>query len=191
MKLSMKIVFLSIISSLLLLHYQLIQAKDSSLPTGCKRIGYLFSHKIVVLYPKKFNKKQGLYFFYNKTSSEIVNLYQMRTGNEPFTMYLNNVINVNEWGGFSSNESKVKFICTIKKEDKSKSKETKFSTNNLLTTNNSQYGRIVNCYDVLDVCQFPNVKYANNNEGSYWAVTSNSLENAIQEIIEQGILLRW
>lgn len=145
--------------------------KEPLFPGGCRPAGFVFKHKVLRLLPNAAGNSQSLFFIHNKTMSS-VKLYQMRTGDEPFIMHLNNTIRPNQWGVFASDEKVANFICT-KPNHKSK------------------YGNIIDCSKALELCEYTNVKFSINNHGNYWAVRSNAKYPARRQVINQGVLLRW
>lgn len=148
------------------------ESKDeTTFPGGCRNVGYSFKYYVLNLHPYAAGKSQSIYFIHNETM-QTIGLYQMRSGDEPYVMHMNNAIRPNQWGVYATDEKQVKFIC-VKASKKYK------------------YGEIVNCKDVLALCEFTNVKFAPNNHGNYWAVGSNSKSGAKWQVIYQGVLLRW
>lgn len=49
----------------------------------------------------------------------------------------------------------------------------------------------IDCRDVLDVCQYPRVKFALSNMGNYWVSTNKSQRQVINDATAKGIYLRW
>lgn len=151
---------------------------ETVFPPGCVAVRNVFKYYALSLRQGASGELQSLYFIHNKTLDS-VKLYQMRSGEERYIMYLNNEIKPNQWGVFATDEKLVRFICTVPNNKKSKSKY------------GEKYGEIVDCKKLLEVCQYPNVQFATNNGGNYWSVESNSRDGARAEVIQQGILLRW
>lgn len=50
---------------------------------------------------------------------------------------------------------------------------------------------VINCGDVLDVCQYPRAKFPLSNMGNYWISTNKSREQVIKDATDKGIYLRW
>ena len=49
----------------------------------------------------------------------------------------------------------------------------------------------INCEDVLEICQYPRVRFALSNMGTYW-ISANKSQNAIiQDAVAKGIYLKW
>lgn len=140
-------------------------------PSGCYQQGFDFKYQVLQLHPPKAGNEQSMYFIHNLSMSSPVSLYQMRTGDEPFIMHINNEIAPNQWGVFASDEAIDRFICTVPERG-------------------SQYGKIVDCKTILDVCEYTNVKFSSINAGNYWVVESSGMRSAQRSVINQGSLLR-
>lgn len=148
----------------------LCAAKNRQYPVGCYQNGYAFNFNVLQLEVGGKDIAQSMYFVHN-ISDQPVMLYQMRTGEEPFSMHINNSIEQNSWAVYATDENLSKFICTI-------------------PNGSSKFGEIVSCQEVLDVCQFTNAVFSPNGYGNYWAINSMSLEDAIEDLRQQGNLLK-
>lgn len=49
----------------------------------------------------------------------------------------------------------------------------------------------IDCRDVLEVCQYPRVKFALSNMGNYWISFNKTQNEVIQESVAKGIYLKW
>ena len=123
------------------------EKKKIQFPGGCYQQGYEFKHSTLLLHPTSAGNRQSMYFIHNLSMTGPVKLYQMKSGEEPYVINLNSKINANQWGVFATSEEIDKFICTV--PDKKHS-----------------HGKIINCKDVLDVCEFTNVLFGTNIQGS-------------------------
>ena len=74
------------------------------------------------------------------------------------------------WGAFASDIENMYFQCFVKQNDEPVR---------------------VNCEEVIDICQYPRVKFALSNMGNYWVSTNKSLMQVINETSSKGIYLRW
>jgi len=142
--------------------------EDDRNPLGCKDVGYQFDLKTLHLLPHDAGANQSMYFIYN-SSPKTLNLFQMRSEDSSRSMYLNHSIGTHQWAVLSSNEKKMKFICTA-------------------VDASSRYGQIVDCSENIRVCEYTNVKYGLNNRGNYWLVNSNTKSGAIREVVRYGII---
>lgn len=140
-------------------------------PLGCRDKGYRYELKTLTLLPESEGAQQSLYFFHN-TANQAISLYQMR-GDEESTrsMYLNHVIEPNQWAVLSTSESAVKYICTA-------------------NAGAAGYGKILNCADSIHVCEYLNVKYGLNNRGNFWLVKGNNRGGAVNDVLRYGIIPR-
>jgi hypothetical protein len=144
-------------------------AKDNAKnPLGCQNVGYQFDLNIVKLMPYEVSAKQSMYFFYNK-SNQSIRLYHMRYEDSVQSTRLNNEIKPSEWGVLSTSEKQVKFLCAIQSKD-------------------NVYGSVVNCEEVIKVCEFPKVKYGLNNTGNYWLIDSTTRGSALSAVVRYGII---
>lgn len=137
-------------------------------PLGCYEVGYAFNLKTLKLQPRKVGASQSLYVLFNK-SNQTINLFQMRDEDSARSTYLNHTINAKQWSVLATNEPMVKYICSV-------------------AEGKSSYGRIVDCQDALQVCEYTNVKYGLNNQGNYWIVNSFSKNDAVRAIVRYGII---
>jgi len=138
-------------------------------PLGCRDVGYTFDLNVLQILPRSTGDDQSLYFMFNKTDKAI-NLYQMRQSESSQSVYLNHVIHPHRWAVLSSSE-RMNYICTM--DDRKTS-----------------HGKIVDCADSLNVCEYARVKYGMNNRGNYWLARSNSRNGAIREVVYYGIIPR-
>ena len=146
------------------------QDSEEKRPLGCRDLGYQFELKVLRLLTAEKGDRQSLYFLYNKQAKP-VNLYQMRQEDSTRTMYLNHVIKPHQWAVLSTSEKNVQYICT-------------------LNDAKSNYGKVVDCADSLNVCEYARVKYGMNNRGNYWVVDSNSRGGAVNDVLRYGIIPR-
>jgi hypothetical protein len=146
-------------------------AKTETMPNGCYDEGYAFKHKMLTLYPKKEGNRDSVYFIYNQ-SNHTINLFHAKKTQTHHGVNINNDIKAHRWAVYSSDEEKVRFICT--------SPSRKY-----------EHGEINDCGEVLKVCEFSNVKFGLNNRGNYWMVDSTSKNTALRKVNrEHGVLLR-
>ncbi|WP_242602115.1 endopeptidase IV [Legionella nagasakiensis] len=170
----MKLNFLQM-ASIILLMAGVISANASSKekdesknPLGCRDVGYQFQLKILDIFPAEAGERNSLYFIFNKLDKPI-NLYQMRNLESSRSVYLNHVIRPKQWAVLSTCEKQLKYICTV---DDSK----------------SQYGKIVDCEQSVQVCEYARVRFGLNNRGNHWLVNSNTKGGAVREVVHYGII---
>lgn len=122
------------------------------------------------LLPAQAGEKQSLYFIFNSLSQNI-NLYQIRKDDSTRRTHLNHVIRAQQWAVLSTDETELKYICTV---DHAK----------------LSYGKIINCAESLKVSEYVRVKYGMNNAGNHWLVNSNTSRGTIREVVQYGIIPR-
>ena len=144
------------------------EKEESRAPIGCKNVGYEFDMKTLRLLSQSVGAKQSLYFLYNKRG-ESVTLYQMLGDESSRSMYLNHKIDAKQWAVLSTSEKKMKYICAI-------------------PDGKTPYGKIIDCADSLNVCEYDNVRYGMNNQGNYWLVNSNTRNGAVNAVVHYGII---
>lgn len=137
-------------------------------PIGCRDVGYEFDLRILKLYPEAAGMQQSLYFMFNKSNDPIA-LYQMLSEESSRSVPLNHTINGRQWGILSVGEKEVKYICTQ-------------------PTQESHYGKIIDCASRLKVCEFDNVKYGLNNRGNFWIANDSSRNGAVMDVVHYGII---
>ncbi|WP_419418966.1 endopeptidase IV [Legionella sp. D16C41] len=142
--------------------------ENTNNPIGCYNEGYAFDLKTLKLAPREFGGSQSLYIIFNK-SNQAINLFQMLQEDSSYSMYLNHSIAGRQWSVLATNEPVVKYICSV-------------------AEGKSPYGRVVDCQDHLQVCEYTNVKYGLNNQGNFWLVNSNSKNEAVNAIVRYGII---
>lgn len=141
---------------------------DNKSPIGCRDVGYKFELEALHLLPGEGGDIQSMYVLHNLLSQP-VNLYQMRDEESSRSTFLNHIIGSREWGILSTNEKRVKFICTT--PDKK-----------------SPYGRVVDCSQSIKVCEYTNVRYGLNNRGSFWLMNSSTKNGAVNAVVHYGII---
>lgn len=140
-------------------------------PHGCRSVGYSFVNRLLVLQPDETNPNPQTLYFIKNTSHHKILLTVEKLPNQIFLPSFNNEIRGNQWGAFATDEKVIRFRC-------------------ILIPRNGQE-ETIDCADTLTLCQYNNVKFADNNHGNYWVVNSETLRNTIRTSINKGILLRW
>lgn len=142
----------------------------SKSPLGCRDVGYKFKLNVVEIHPEATGDKQSLYFIYNRLNTPI-SLYQMLQEDSTRSMYLNHVINGQQWSVLSTNANDMKYICAVGAEG-------------------TKRGKIVSCADSIKVCEYARVKYGLNNRGNYWFSASTTAGTAVRDVLHYGIIPR-
>lgn len=135
-------------------------------PRGCEVKGFSFDFHYLILNPEG---DQTFYLLQNVSPAQI-ELRRHETRNVFMSPVLLAHIDAGRWAAFASDEKNMQFKCY---------------------SNENGESIQVDCRDVLDICQYPRVKFALSNMGNYWVATNKSQSRIIKDAISKGILLRW
>ena len=135
-------------------------------PRGCEVVGFGYSDNYLILNEKG---SQTLYLIQNH-SDKTIELEHHETGDIFMSPKLHSKLEPSNWSAFASDEENFHFKCSSIEGDANID---------------------INCSDVLDICQYPRVKYAVSNMGNYWISTNKPQSQVIQDAVAKGILLRW
>lgn len=139
---------------------------QSIYPRGCEVSGFGFNQNYLVLNDKG---EQTFYLIQNHTNT-ILELVHEETRDVFMSPTMRAKIAPHNWAAFASDVMNTHFKCLTPVGD---------------TTT------LVNCSDVIDVCQYPRVKFATSNMGNYWVSTNKAQRQIINDAAGKGILLRW
>ena len=135
-------------------------------PKGCETRGFGYSGEFLVI---NETGEQTFYLIQNK-SNYLIELQRHETRDVFMSPALSAIISPSAWAAFASDLQDMYFQCAIRKQDD-------------ITP--------INCHQVLDVCQYPRVKFALSNMGNYWVSVNKPQSRVIKDAISKGILLRW
>lgn len=139
----------------------------SSFPRGCEVKDFVFYRDFLVL---NEHGNQTFYLMQN-FSKETVELEHFETKTDAFmSPKLEAKIAPNHWSAFAADVSQLYFRCYRQQNEERV---------------------IVNCADYLHVCQYPRVKFALSNKGSYWVSTDKAQSQVIKDSTAKGIFLHW
>lgn len=141
-------------------------AAPNPFPHGCEVRGFGFNNNHLIV---NDNGQQAFYLIQNR-SSQPVELQRIENENEFMSPSLTAKLDPLNWGAFASDIQNLHFQCFIRENETTKT---------------------IDCRDVLDVCQYPRVKFALSNMGNYWVITNKSQNAVITEATKKGIYLRW
>lgn len=141
-------------------------AQSSDFPRGCEVRGYGYHENYLILNDKG---EQAFYLIQNH-SHQPVEIEHHETKDLFMSPKLHSKLDPLQWSAFASDVQDLYFKCYIQDGETTKT---------------------LNCSDVLDVCQYPRVKFALSNMGNYWVSTNKELKQVIKEAVAKGILLRW
>lgn len=155
-----------LIKLLSLLCFVTTTANAAVFPRGCEVSDFGFQDSHLIL---NEHGNQALYLIQNH-SDKAIDLEHVETKDLFMSPKLHSKLDPLNWAAFASDTSNFHFKCFIQGED--------------ITTT-------VNCADVLDVCQYPRVKFALSNMGTYWISTNKEQNQVIKDAAAKGIYLRW
>ncbi|MCP0913266.1 MULTISPECIES: enhanced entry protein EnhB [Legionella] len=139
----------------------------ATFPHGCEVTGFGFNTNYLVLNEKG---DQTFYLIQNRSNMQIeLERYEIR--DVFMSPKLQSKIDAQNWSAFASDVQNLHFKCYAHQD-----------------ANNTS---LVNCSDVLEVCQYPRVKFALSNMGNYWVSTNKPQNQVIKDAAAKGILLRW
>lgn len=139
---------------------------NNNFPKGCEVSGFGYTGPYVIL---NDTQDQTFYLIQNR-SQGVIELERFETRDVFMSPKLETKIGANQWAAFASDVSNIHFQC--------------FYT---LDGNRTP----VNCSEVLELCQYPRVKFALSNMGSYWVSTDKPLQQVIKDATAKGIYLKW
>lgn len=142
------------------------QAMADTLPHGCEVTGFGFRENYLVV---NETGNQSFYLIQNR-SNAVIELQRYETREVFMSPPLTAMLNPSSWAAFASDVEHLHFQCLVKENEITKS---------------------VDCRSVLEVCQYPRVKFALSNRGNYWVSTNKTQSEVINESASKGILLRW
>lgn len=141
-------------------------AYSESFPRGCEVTGFGYNGTNLVV---NDNGNQSFYLIQNRGNRPIE---MQRVANRDVFMSppLTARLQPANWAAFASDIENMHFQC--------------FYVENSNTEK-------VDCREVLDVCQYPRVKFALSNMGNYWVSVNKEQRQIIQDSTAKGIYLRW
>ena len=138
----------------------------STFPRGCEVTGFGYSDNYLILNERG---AQAFYLVQNR-SNKSIELEHYETKDVFMSPKLHSKLEPLHWSAFASDIEGLHFKCLAQEGDNT---------------------AMVNCSDVLEVCQYPRVKFALSNMGNYWVSTNKDQGQVIKDAVAKGILLRW
>lgn len=143
--------------------------EETKFPIGCVHSGYKFDLYNIILTPSTKEYPQTIYFIRNKSNQEIYML-QAHNGHDSYVIHVDGSIRPLRWSVLAVSEPKLKYICAS--YDKRK-----------------QEHRVLNCKNVLELCEFPRARFGTNHRGTYWLTLNQSRTGAVRVARYHGVLL--
>lgn len=138
----------------------------SVFPRGCEVIGFGFDQNYLIL---NASGEQSYYLIQNRSESK-VELERQDSAEAFMSPPLQADLDPTNWAAFASDVKNVNFKCYKQVGDNTS---------------------LVNCKDVLEVCQYPRARFALSNMGNYWISVNKQQREVIQDSVAKGIYLKW
>jgi hypothetical protein len=135
-------------------------------PRGCEVTGFGYDGPNLIVNEKG---DQSYYLVQNR-SNRTIELQRIEDPNAFMTPSLTAKLLPENWAALSSDVSNLNFQCFHVEES----------------------GNVkVDCREVIDICQYPRVKFALSNMGNYWVSINKSRQEVINDSVAKGIYLKW
>jgi hypothetical protein len=156
------------INKTVLLSVFLINTVDaaSTFPRGCEVAGFGYNQNYLIL---NENGEQAYYLIQNRSDTKI-ELERHETGDAFMSPPLQATLEPTNWAAFASDVKNLNFKCYKHVEENTAA---------------------IDCREVLDVCQYPRVRFALSNMGNYWISSNKTQNEVIQDSVAKGIYLKW
>lgn len=135
-------------------------------PKGCEVTGFGYENGHLIL---NETGDQTLYLIKNHSKNKIM-LEHYETKEIFLSPKLRNKISQAAWSAFASDIANQHFKCF-----------------NIESAEEFE----IDCSDVLEICQYPRVKFALSNMGTYWVSVNKPQPQVLKDAIAKGILLHW
>lgn len=137
-----------------------------TLPRGCEVVGFSFVQNNLILNDKG---DQTFYLIQNHAENQVT-LERIEAQEAFMSPKLTTKLDSARAAAFASDVQDLNFQCFMQVEGKPS---------------------VVNCAEMLDVCQYPRAKFPLSNMGNYWISTNKAAVQVIKDAAAKGILLRW
>lgn len=138
----------------------------SIFPRGCEVSGFGYDQNNLVL---NETGNQAYYLIQNRSDAK-VELERHDNSDAFMSPPLQASLDSLNWAAFASDVKNVNFKCY---------------------KHNEENTALVDCREVLEICQYPRVRFALSNMGNYWISINKSQRDVIQDSVAKGIYLKW
>lgn len=138
----------------------------SIFPRGCEVSGFGYDQNYLIL---NETGDQSYYLIQNRSEGKI-ELERHDTADVFMSPPLQASLDSMGWAAFASDVKNVNFKCYKHAEENT---------------------ALIDCKDVLEVCQYPRVRFALSNMGNYWISINKTQADVIQDSVAKGIYLKW
>jgi hypothetical protein len=144
-----------------------LSVAGTAMPRGCEVSGFGFQS----LYATFNDTGSQTFFLIQNRSNLNIELERIATKNSFMTPRLQTKINANQWAALASDVSNTHFKCFIR--------------------GNKDEITPLRCGEVLQICQYPRVRFALSNMGTFWVSTNKPQQQVIKDATTKGIYLKW
>lgn len=153
----------------------------TTFPRGCEVKGFSYDGRFLVV---NETGGQTLFLIQNRDKKPI-ELRRVENPNVFMSPPLIARLEAEHWGAFASDIQALSFECLLGPSPAGD------GTTNSESQDAKKTPTFVDCREVLDVCEYPRVKFALSNMGNYWVSVNKTQHQVIQDTAGKGILLRW
>src|SRR3990167_6018300 len=121
-------------------------------PYGCREVGFSFESNRLLLSMILDGQEQTLYLIHNRAP---FNISVKADAESKFIPTYDKVIGASTWLTFARDVKEVRFACFSENDD------------------------VLDCGEILEVCNYNNVKFPDSNLGTYWITNSGTKDEAI------------
>lgn len=151
-------------------HHHDQQTKPKRFPLGCENVGFSYKDKNVLLKPILTNQQQTIYFIHN-LSPNTLHFESLKPADDLYALTYQTDIDPQRWAAFAFDFPQILFTCSIRQAGGEMKQ--------------------LDCSTLLDICEYPCVKFPDHGEGDYWASENSSLSETIYNANRgMGILLK-
>lgn len=143
-----------------------VSAFAAPFPRGCEVTGFSFTQNYLTL---NESGQQTFYLLQNR-SNRPIGIRRVEASDEFMTPSLDVALAPDAWAAFASDVQSMYFECFTQDAD------------------NQTLG---SCRELLEICQYPRVRFALSNMGNYWVSANKSQQEVIKDAVAKGIYLRW
>ena len=144
--------------------------KPKRFPLGCSNVGFYFKTPNVLLKPILTEQQQTIYFIHN-ISPHRIHFESIKPPEDLYALTYQTDIDPQRWAAFAFDFPQILFTCsTIQRQGQTTPAD---------------------CSTLLDICEYPCVKFPDHGAGNYWASENSSMVETIYNANRgMGILLR-
>ena len=135
-------------------------------PRGCEVSGFAYNNGLLIV---NDSGRQSFYLIRNHSTIPI-QMRRIETRDVFMSPPLITKLDAGNTAAFASDVANFNFECR---------------------TTGTESPSAIDCRDVLEVCQYPRVKFALSNMGNYWVSANKTQQQVINDAVAKGIYLKW